>query len=350
MLLKEFNHRLKELLLDYLWRQWIQLGVQASHSLEKRDEWIIDPEALWLLTASVGREDARLFDLSIDWLAENAPFINLPRLKSLQRQYDFESSQVVAAMAATVQQQNKRLNWTLFKTESQAPPSPLFSQGTISDIDPETIPTDPIFLKFGLLRGPFQARNLARRFNYTMRECALLRLRALVGLNARAEIYAFLCTHPNGHPSGIARETGYSQKNIQDTITDMSAAHIVFSSQLIGRKKIYLINKNDWKTLLHNTEAPPNWITWPPLLRALEILFLRCKELETADTSPLFLSGKLRELANQLRPLLEREEQSIVLPSCDDLSGTDYTLVFLENTLNLFSSQLNLHADHSSKG
>lgn len=349
MLLKEFNQRLKELLLDYLWRQWIQLGVQASDSLKKCDEWIIDPEALWLLTASVGREDARLFDLSIDWLSENAAFINLPRLKSLQRQYEFESSHVVAAMAATVQQHNKRLNWTFANKEAQAQPIPLFSQGIISNINPDTTPTDPIFLKYGLLRGTFPSRNLARRFNYTMPECAILRLRALVGLNARAEIYAFLCTHPNGHPSGIARETGYSQKNIQDTITDMSAAHIVFSSQLIGRKKIYLINKNDWKTLLYNTEAPPNWITWPPLLRALEILFLRCKELEITDTSPLFLSGKLRELANQLRPLLEREEQSIILPPCDDLSGTDYTPVFLEKTLNLFSAHLNLHAGHSSK-
>ena len=54
MLLPEFNLQLKELLVEFLWRQWIQLGVHASSSLEDRDGWIIDPEALWLFTANIG--------------------------------------------------------------------------------------------------------------------------------------------------------------------------------------------------------------------------------------------------------------------------------------------------------
>lgn len=320
----------------------MQLGVHASFSLKNRDEWIIDPEALWLLTATVGREDARLFDLGMDWLSENAAFVNLPRLKSLLRQYGFESERAVAAMASTVRQHNKRLKWDFPKIEIPSIPIPLFKQNAVFDINSEATSLDPIFRQFGFLRGPYQIRNLARRFNYTMPECALLRLRALVGLNARAEIYAYLCTHPGGHPSGIARETGYSQKNIQDTITDMSAAHIVFGSQLIGRKKLYHINRNDWKTLLHNTEKPPRWMTWPPFFRALETLFLRCRELEDTNTSQLFLSGRLRELTDQLRPLLEREEDSVRLLSNTTISGADYMSVFFENTLDLLSSHLNL--------
>lgn len=335
MLLPTFNQELKKLLIEFLWRQWIQLGVQASVSLEDHDGWIIDPEALWLFTAGIGREDPRLFDLSIDWLVENAAFVNLPRLKSLQRQYEFESKHAVAAMAATVRTQNKRLKWQFPNLERPAAPTPLFNE-----LIPEATSTDPVFQEFGLLRGPLEIRNLARRFNYTFAECALLRLRAMVGLNARSEIYAYLCTHPDGHPSGIARETGYSQKNIQDTITDMSAAHIVISAQLIGRKKIYLINPHDQGNLLYNNQNPPDWITWPPLFRALEILFLQCRELEQKNTSELFLSGKLRELANKLQPLLEREENPVRLSAETDLTGEAFNAAFFENVLTTFSSRL----------
>ena len=349
MLLPEFNLQLKELLVEFLWRQWIQLGVHASSSLEDRDGWIIDPEALWLFTAIIGREDPRLFDLSMDWLSANSAFVNLPRLKSLQRKYGFESEHAVAAMAATVRHHNKRLKWHFPNIEIPETPIPLFKPSSPNELIAETTSIDPVFQPFGLLRGPVEFRNLARRFNYTFPECALLRLRALIGLNARAEIYAYLCTHPNGHPSGIARETGYSQKNIQDTITDMSAAHIVFSAQLIGRKKIYLINPHDRGILLYNNQTPPRWISWPPLFRALEVLFLRCRELEKKSTSDLFLSGRLRELTDQLRPLLEREDNPIVLSSETDLMGEKFNAAFFENVLRIFSTELSVRPENTPK-
>lgn len=342
MLLPEFNSCFKDLLIDFLWRQWIQLGVQASGSIDDRDEWIIDPEALWLFTAGLGREDPRLFDLSIEWLVQNSAFVNLPRLKSLLRQYGFESECVVAAMAATVREQNKRLKWHFPKVRIPDDPIPLFRHSFEKGMVSECCSADPIFEQYGLLRGPVEIRKLARRFNYTMSESALLRLRALIGLNARAEIYAYLCTHPNGHPSGIARETGYSQKNIQDIITDMSAAHIVVSAQLVGRKKIYLINPHERGILLYNHKNPPCWIIWPPVLRALEILYLRCRELEDLQMSDLFLSGRLRELLDQIRPLLELEEQSFML-SCDtSLTGSAFNSNFFEKVLELFSFRLNV--------
>lgn len=327
MLLKEFNQELTERVVAFLWRQWIQLGVRASFEEPSRDGWVIDPESLWLLTALVGREDPRLFDLAMDWIAANSSFVNIPRLKSLLRQYEFESGRAVAAMAAVVRSNNKRLKWDFPDIQAPEFPEPLFMHlGRTWAID------DPCFLNFGFSRSVVELRGMAQQFNYTMPECALLRLRALVGLNARAEIYTYLCTHSGGHPSGIARETGYSQKNIQDTITDMSAAHIVFSGQLVGRKKLYMINKTDWRTLLHAPhKIPPQWITWPPLFRALEILWLDCRRLSEREMSPLLLSGRLRELSARLRPLLEREEGSGVFRPYEAFPGEAYTQLFCED-------------------
>jgi hypothetical protein len=339
MLLTEFNNEFTGRMLNFLWRQWIQIGVRASFEEQNRDGWVVDPESLWLLTASIGRHDPRLFDLAIDWISTNPAFINIPRLKSLVRQYDFESARAAAAMAETVRLKNKRLKWNFPDIEVPETCETLFFHGK-QPLDACDENIDPVFLHFGYARGTTELRGMARVFNYTMPECALLRLRALVGLNARAEIYAYLCTHGNGHPSGIARETGYSQKNIQDTITDMSAAHIVFSSQLMGRKKIYLINKNDWQTLLHNPKNPPSWITWPPLFRAMEILWTECRELEAKKLSPLMLSGRLMELTDKLRPLLERKEGVFVFRPHEALSGEAYPHLFFEDVLNLLSTTL----------
>ncbi len=339
MLLTKFNNELTGRLLDFLWWQWIQVGVQASLEGKERSGWVIDPEALWLLTASIGRYDPRLLDLAIDWIATNSAFINIPRTKSLLRQYDFEAAQVVAAMAETVRIQNKRLKWAFPNTQIPNEPEPLFFHDTLP-LDTNREKTDPIFKQYGFTRGEVILRQMARPFNYTMQECALLRLRALVGVNARAEIYTYLCTHTGGHPSGIARETGYSQKNIQDTITDMSAANIVFSAQLIGRKKIYSINKRESRTLLYNPDNPPEWIKWPPLFRALEMLWMECRKLEARDMSPLFLSGRLRELSERLRPLLEREEAPFVFRPYEAFPGEAYNQIFFEDVRNWLSTAL----------
>jgi hypothetical protein len=335
MKLTEFNQELIGRLTVFLWRQWIQIGVRASYEDKTRDGWIIDPEALWLLTTSMGRYDARLFDEAMDWISTNAAFMNMPRLKSLLKQYGFESTPVLAAISETVCQKNSRLKWAFHTPQIPDPPEVLFLSQPAG-----TAIKDSVFEKYGLIRGPVQLRDMSRRFNYAMPECALLRLRSLVGLNARAEIYAYLCTHRAGHPSGIAKETGYSQKNIQDTMVDMSAAHIVIAGELRGRKKKYQIAPSNWQTLLHDPKSPPIWMTWPPIFRALEILWKECRTLETKDVSSLLLSGRLRELSERLRPLLEQEEGSRVFRPYSLSSEKPYADIFFEDILNWLATVL----------
>ena len=46
--LKEFKNDFRELLLDLVWRQWSALGVAGD--THAADKWVIDPEALLLLS------------------------------------------------------------------------------------------------------------------------------------------------------------------------------------------------------------------------------------------------------------------------------------------------------------
>jgi len=260
MLPNGFRETFQNDLLSFVWRQWAQIGM-ASASLENRDGWAIDPEALLLLTSTIGRWDARLFDEAIDWTHMNCRFINMPRLKSLLKRYSFRSGRICAAISDTVVSANGRLNWRFPETDPSADPEPLFFGSDGSPMGGFG-PTDPVFLRRGYERGVFELRGHSRRFNAVMPESALLRLRSLFGISARAEIVLYLTTHQIGHPSQIARETGFSKKNIQDTLVDMAASGIVHPAALEGRKKSYFIHSKNRAPLLYQPDSPPLWVAW----------------------------------------------------------------------------------------
>jgi hypothetical protein len=67
--LTKFRTAVLNELLVFLWRQWSILGVPGQGTSEERR--VIDPEPLLLLSLSVCRYDARLFDEILDWLMIN---------------------------------------------------------------------------------------------------------------------------------------------------------------------------------------------------------------------------------------------------------------------------------------
>ena len=232
-------------------------------------------------------------------------------------------------MGAVVSAQNSRLNWRFPEPTRTEDALPLFLRTDGTPL-PDYGEPDPTFRRFGFSRGRVELRGLSSRFDPLMPECALLRLRALFGVSARAEIVLYLLTHELGHPSGIARETGFSQKNVQDAVVDMTASNFVRVAQLEGRKKSYLILEEDRACLLGDREQRPRWVTWPPLFRALELLWMEMKELETRVMSDLLLASELRRLMDDIRPLAERggHVESFSDPSTHP--GTAYTEVFLK--------------------
>lgn len=327
MSLNEFNVNLRKYIIHFLWRQWAQLGV-ASASAEKEDEWIIDPEALWLISATFARFDARLFDEILDWILKNAAFINIPRLKSLARRFGFDEMNVVAAMAAVVSQKNSRLNWRFSKAEQTSDATPLFL-----DVSEEPLPDfgtyDDTFLRFGYKRGKVVLRGLSRQFNAGMSACALLRLRAFFGINARAETVLYLMTHDMAHPSHIARETGFSQKNVQDTLVDMSGSGLVHPAKLEGRMKMYFMKKEHRMPFLSRPESPLQWITWAPVFRGLQILSKGVSKISSQPMSELLKNAELRRLFSKVQSKFEQAGLAGLLTPDRGSSNADTMVSFM---------------------
>jgi hypothetical protein len=164
-----------------------------------------------------------------------------------------------------------------------------------------------------------------------MPESALLRLRSLFGITARAEIVLYLVTHKMAHPSGIAKDTGFSQKNIQDTLVDMTASGIVHVAALEGRKKSYFMHSKNRSPFLYLPDNPPAWVTWPPLFSALEELWLTLQSIEKNRPSPSLLSSNLRRLTKSLRSRIEEAGFGECLSDPATFPGEKYTDVFEED-------------------
>ena len=118
----------------------------------------------------------------------------------------------------------------------------------------------------------------------------LFALRALFGVNARAEIMAWLLSHDSGHPAAIARSTGYFSKSIQQTLNEMEESGQVISVRQ-GREKMFRVRAQDWRFLAPVTASDgdskpfPRWVDWMPLSAAItrfaETLALPVRPIDT---------------------------------------------------------------------
>src|SRR5258708_3504081 len=180
---KTFKQESQNLLLNFLWRQWSALGVAGQASGE--DAWIIDPEALLLLTCTLGRHEPRLFDEVLDWLHENGRLINILRLKRIHKEDKFAGGRVLAAMAGLMSKGMDVTKWKQLATlgESLTSPEPFF---VLEDGNPQPVvgEPDPHFLRYGFKRGPLRLRGYSQKFRPTGQTNLALQLRALLGVNS----------------------------------------------------------------------------------------------------------------------------------------------------------------------
>jgi hypothetical protein len=331
--LKTFKEEYQNLLVNFLWRQWSALGVAGQASGE--DVWIIDPEALLLLTCTVGRCEPRLFDEVLDWLGENGRFINVMRLKRILRTEKFAGDRTLAAVAACLMKGTEAMKWKLL---AESVPQPSVSEEFFTSLDGKSVPVlgepEPHFVRYGFKRGPLRLRGYSQKFRPAQPTNLALQLRALFGINIRCEIVLYLLTHEAAHPSQIAREAYYFERAVQGTLVDMLQSGVV-QLRSSGREKHYWLLQKHWADLLNRPEQFPQWITWPPVFSALEKIWLKLNDprLETLD--PLLQSSELRQLMIEVRPAFERARFDKTLSDDRQYLGEKYLPVFLADIVKL---------------
>jgi hypothetical protein len=322
--LNESRGFLRQAISCWLWREWTTMGVAGASASEMRH--VIDPEALLLFTGTAGRGDPRLFDEVLDWLTANGRLLNGPRLKRLLRAYEFSSGRVLAAICSVLPKKGCRLDWRMNQVES-APEEALFYGADARPL-PDYGIRDPDFLALGFRRGQLDLRHYSQPPDPSRPACLWLTLRSLLGINCRVEILVYLLTRSCGYPSQIARETGYTQRNIQDVMVNMAA-----SGQLLATRKRreveYRLTSPLWKKLLLGAQKSPAWIQWPPVLRALEQVWLRLFDEKLEELSDSTLASELFLLVRKIRPHLECANLAHLLTPESKGLGDDYAATFI---------------------
>jgi len=332
-LLREFRDQFLEKVLELLWRQWTAMGV-SGHA-EGSIQWMIDPEALLLATCTFGRYEPRLFDEALDCLQANGWVLNTQRVGTLLLRETWTGASVLAAVAGFLSRGTDALKWRRLAQHlpRSAKPEELFY---FKDGRPLPLvgKSDPHFAAYGFRCDPLRLRGNARPFQPLQRANLLVQLRALLGVNARAEIVAYLLTHEAGHPTEIARAAYYHKRSIQNALVEMSKSGVV-QARSVGREKHYWLRAGEWRLLLQRPDNLPQWVSCPPLLSALEQIWVSLHDPRVEALEPPMLSSVLRQLMMKVRPGIERAGFGRCLRDDQHHPGEWYLPVFRSDVIRM---------------
>jgi len=306
-----FQHSLSQItkkMVDLLWHQWSSIGVAGYARPD--DNRIIDPESLILATTRFGRHDSRLMDESIDWLVKFGNRISLQRLQGLHKNWPgVADTRVLAAIAEVLGRQVAHRKWRVLANLPKKASEP---EAFFMSIDGAPVPysnnPDPVFAKHGLMRGTLDLRRMSQAPDPQNHQNLIFTLRALLGVNARAEIMAWLLAHESGHPAAIARSTGYFSKSIQQILNEMAESSQVTSIRISREKHFSIPRRQQWQTLLYpaadkDLKFPP-WVDWMPLFSVVTHFAETIGKPDLDNTSEHFQAAKLRETLYACAPAL----------------------------------------------
>lgn len=283
---QEFSERL----LAFLWSQWAQMGVLAPST--RKDVWAADPEALLLLTLEVGREDPRLFDEVLDWFLVNERWISLQRLRNISRD-EADRALAEAAIDWLSLWRRRRAIAPEFLAEPDHKPEPLFLNAGLPVERP-----DPAFFAHGFLKPATEPARRSASPDFNSPINFAFRMRAMLGVGARAEVARVLLTveAPDMSLQAIAASCGFTKRNVQEAASSLRAADLA-SSRTLGNEQRFRMPRNSWLQLLRMDRFPLHR-DWPQLFHAFRVLLRWLRDPRNQE-----LSGYMR--ASEARTLLE---------------------------------------------
>jgi hypothetical protein len=222
------------LALDLAWSLWSELGVDSA---VRRHDWqAIDLEPLIIFTAHLGGADSRLRASAIDWCIAHARFASAFRLRNLADRASAATRVSFGRFAATVRAHTKA-PWP-----GQGDPLTLLHPGRIGSPD---------------LRRPSLVQ---------------LRLRALVGVSARAEILKLMLADPDRPQpaSTLAEDAAYGKGSVAQALDMLTMAGIV-QVQPHGNRLLYRLTRPG-ELALALQWLPSVFPDWWPIFSIVEAL------------------------------------------------------------------------------
>lgn len=176
-------------LVDLAWSLWGELGI--ANTRRRHQDFLILPEELLILTASLGKTDLR--NAALEWCSKHHSLISISRLKTLLKTLPPSATTAFSSFANTLNSLC-HAHW------------PVPEKTAFFDYRPGAPSLLPEFTTPALLS---------------------LRLRALFGVGARADLIAYFLSQPERDCSiSDTVEIGYSKRNLADVLEGFAKSGI----------------------------------------------------------------------------------------------------------------------------
>jgi len=232
--MQKFRKELDRLLVQLTWSLWTEIGVAGVQRMHVRHA--IDPEPLIIITAALQDTDPRLRDESMDWCIRYLAFISKTRLRNLLNVQVYDATKkAFGQYAATINAQT-RAQW----------PVPV-------DVKPRS------FTPSGKASADFSRPALVR-----------LRMRALFGVGARAELLTTFLGEPNASKSASEFvAVGYAKRIVAQILSELHMSGLLEVTPV--RNRIYYRLARARVNALQKLAAPlPDYfLDWSTLLSFL---------------------------------------------------------------------------------
>lgn len=237
------SQQIEEATLDLAWSLWAELGMsgwQRHHTSHA-----IDPERLILFTAFLDEADPRLRDESTDWCIAYGRYISTARLKNLLAD---EGPAVKASFGQTAATINAHsgLRWPAATEER-----------------------------------PFKRTGRSVVADFRRPSLIALRLRALFGVGARAEIVRAFVADPYAllTAADLAGSAGYTKRNVAEALEALRMAGLV-EVERVRNQLAYRLADARWLMSLPGS-MPSLFPRWRSVFRILERTLEATRRAET---------------------------------------------------------------------
>jgi hypothetical protein len=254
--------RLQQAVVDLAWSLWGELGVSSWQPRRHRD-WAIGLEPLLMLTASVAREDPRLAQEAVDWCATNERFVSRTQYRHVFKAADWPFADDLVWLSSALQR-HLRGRWP--GASDDAPPLDAVSGKS----------TAPALERPALLS---------------------LRLRALFGVSARAELLqVLLLSAPERTVKELTERVSYTRRQVELDLDMLVAGGLVRRVEWASPARFVLAQRRALTELVG--ELPRITVRWTPLVHALTGLTHAFGELSKRD-----LASPETEMRRRVRDL-----------------------------------------------